>query len=178
MSVLFAQIFPHSRTSAKLGHNMETDEAPLLRDLAIETVGNNEAADPAAELARTQAYNRTYWQDYAKRHKRVFGTLSLAQYNQIKQTADQNHRTVWQQIWTESQAYRTKTTVPIQTLENGQQSLLIEIRRIGNNLNQLAKLGHIRANREGNLTAQGDDQIGVTVLRWCQALERQIKANL
>ena len=151
---------------------MRTDEAPLLRDLAIETMGNNEAADPAADLARTQAYNRTYWQDYAKRHKRVFGTLSLAEYDEVKQISDQNNRTVWQQIWAESQAYRPGTSVPSKSLEDSQQALLIEMRRIGNNLNQLARLGHIQAHTDdGELMAQGDDEIGVAALRWCQDLE-------
>ena len=156
------------------------NDTPLLRDLAVEAVGDNGAAiDHAAELARTQAYNRTYWQDYAKRHKRVFGTLSLAEYAEIKQTADQSHRTVWQQVWAESLAYRSGKQVPTQTLEDGQQALLIEMRRIGNNLNQLARLGHVRAHTDDSeLTAQGDDDIGVAALRWCQDLKRQIKAHL
>ena len=152
------------------------DDAPLLRDLAVEVVGGNGADDPAQELTRTQAYNRTYWQDYAKRHKRVFGNLTLADYSEAKKVADQNDRTVWQQIWAESQAYRAGATVPTEALEEGQQALLIELRRIGNNLNQLAKLGHIRARRnDDDLTAQGDDEIGVAALRWCQSLERHIK---
>ena len=156
---------------------MGTEDAPLLRDLAVEAVSDGTSADSAEELARAQAYNRTYWQDYAKRHKRVFGTLSLAEHSEVKHIADQNHRTVWQQICAESQAYRAGTTVPTQTIEDGQQALLMEMRRIGNNLNQLAKLGHIRAHREdGDLTAQGDDEIGIAALKWCQDLERHIKA--
>ena len=155
---------------------MGTDNTPLLRDLAVEVAGDGVAGDPAADLARVQAYNRTYWQDYAKRHKRVFGNLTLAAYSEVKEIADQNDRTVWQQIWAESRAYRAGATVPTEALEEGQQALLIELRRIGNNLNQLAKLGHIRARRNGDdLTAQGDDEIGVTALRWCQSLERHIK---
>ena len=160
------------------------DETPLLRDLAVEAVGarNRRRHDPAAELARTQAYNRAYWQDYAKRHKRVFGNLSLAEYSQIKTIADQNHRTVWQQIWAESQAYRADKQVPTRALEDGQQALLIEMRRIGSNLNQLAKLGHIHAHERDEkalliqLAAQDDDYIGMSALRWCQSLEQHIKA--
>ena len=158
---------------------MGSNDAPLLRDLAVEAVGDGRAADPAVELARTQAYNRTYWQGYAKRHKRVFGTLSLAEYAEVKHIADQNHRTVWQQIWAESQAYRAGTSVPFKSLEDSQQALVIEMRRIGNNLNQLARLGHIRAHSDdGEFMAQGDDEIGVAALRWCQDLERQIRAHL
>ncbi len=157
---------------------MGTHDAPLLRDLAIEAIHTNEANDPAAELARTQAYNRAYWQDYAKRHKRVFGTLTLQEYAEVKQTADDSDRTVWQQIWAESRAYRRGTVVPTPKLARGQQDLLMEMRRIGNNLNQLARLGHIQAQTHGDsLTAQGDDPTAVAVLRWCQQLERHIKST-
>ena len=143
---------------------------PLLQDLATQN------GPDAQELARKRCYNRHYWQDYAKRHKRVFGTLDLEEYHQIKAIADQSHRAVWQQIWAESQAYRAGTTVPTQAIEDGQQALLIEMRRIGNNLNQLVRLGHIHARQAGGFTARGNDAIGVAVLRWCQALERQIRS--
>lgn len=156
------------------------DETPLLRDLAVEAVGveDGHRNDPVALLAQTQAYNRTYWQDYSKRHKRVFGNLTLEDYSQIKAIADQNHRTVWQQIWAESQAYRSAERVPTPAMATTQQELLMELRRIGNSLNHLAEQqgyrvapakGHTQEGTESPLSHQ-------SIMAWCQDLERRIKA--
>ena len=146
---------------------MSKQNSVLLRDLA-------QAASIEADLAKQQAYAREYWQDYTKRVRRVFGTLNPADYLAIKQTAEVNNRTVWQQVWLESQAYRSGNTAPSSTMEDQQQALLIELRRIGNSLNQLAKAGHIQIHQDGHFTAKGDDKIGVAVLGWCRELERRV----
>ena len=145
----------------------DKQNSPLLHDL-------KQGSSASSEYAKQRAYARDYWQSYTKRVRRVFGTLSPAEYNTIRQIAEVNDRTVWQQIWLESQAYRSGNTVPSTIVENQQQALLIELRRIGNNINQLAQMGHIQVHQDGHFTARGDDKIGVAILSWCRELERKI----
>ena len=124
--------------------------------------------------AERAAYRRKYWQGYAKRIKRGFGTLTPTEYAKVKERADLSGRSVWGQIWAESCAYCNGTVVPTLELANQQRQLITELRRIGNNINQLAKLGHIQARKHGTITARNDDQIGVETLRMFSKLETLI----
>ena len=105
------------------------------------------ASDAAIErdrLERETRYRRDYWQRYKDTHKRVFGTLTKAQHAQIKAVADANDRPVWTQIWAESCAYRNAEFLPSTEIMARQDRLIAELRRIGNNLNQLAARGHVQ----------------------------------
>lgn len=94
--------------------------------------------------ARETAYRRRYWQRYKETHVRVFGTLTKAEHARIKAVADANDRPVWTQIWAESKAYRNAEFLASPEIMARQDRMIAELRRIGNNLNQLARLGHQR----------------------------------
>ncbi len=126
--------------------------------------------DQAKEADRAQ-YRRNYWQDYSKRVKRVFGTLKACEYAAAKERADDNGRSVWGQIWAEACAYRAGTVLPTPVIAEQQRHLIAELRRIGNNINQLAKLGHIEARKHGSLAPRDDDRIGQETLRQFSRLE-------
>lgn len=102
----------------------------------------NEAQRAEAKEAKAVAYRRQYWQQYKQDHKRVYGTLSLSEYEAVKAVAEQNDRAVWEQIWAESKAYRRQEYLPTKQLSQEINTLYVELRRIGNNLNQIAALGH------------------------------------
>lgn len=105
---------------------------------------DSDAAIERDRLERETRYRRDYWQKYKDTHKRVFGTLTKAQHAQIKAVADANDRPVWTQIWAESCAYRKAEFLPSTEIMARQDRLIAELRRIGNNLNQLAAQGHVQ----------------------------------
>ena len=106
--------------------------------------------------------------------RRVFGSLTPQTYEAIKTTADAQGRTVWQQIWAESCAYRSGTPIAPKEILARQAELLRELRQIGNNINQLAKLGHIEAKRQGGLVASMEDHLGAEVARQLERLEAAV----
>ncbi len=110
----------------------------------------------AERMARETKYRRAYWQKYKETHVRVFGTLTKAQHNQIKSIADANDRPVWTQIWAESCAYRRAEFLAAPEIMARQDRMIAELRRIGNNLNQLAKLGHVRALPQGAASVEAE----------------------
>jgi len=116
----------------------------------------------AKEAERTE-YRRGYWQEYAKKVKRVFGTLTPEDHAEAKERAEANGRSIWGQIWAEACAYRAEQVLPT--------PLIAELRRIGNNINQLAKLGHIEARKHGSIAPRNDDHIGQETLRQFSRLE-------
>lgn len=117
---------------------------------------------------------RKYWQDYKSRMRRVFGTISPKDHEDLLDRAENSGRPPFQQLWAESQAYLRGERVL--TLNEAEQKRLMvsEMRRIGNNINQLAKLGHIEARKHGGLTATSGDRIGTEVLRQFTRLERLV----
>ena len=125
------------------------------------------------EETRVQ-YRRKYWQGYAKRVKRIFGTVTLSEYESAKSRADEAGRSVWGQIWTEAKAYRDQTILANGEIADQQRELVAELRRIGSNINQLAKLGHIKARKHGGLGSLTDDPIGTEALRQLAKLEARV----
>lgn len=89
--------------------------------------------------AHLVAYRRQYWQKFKSKHKRVYGTLSNPDYCAIKIIAEHHGRSVWEQIWLESCSYRKQQFLPSLELQTRVETLYAELRRIGNNLNQIAK---------------------------------------
>lgn len=127
-----------------------------------------------AQEAERAAYRRSYWQKYAKRVKRVFGVLTLEEHADAKARAEEHGRSIWAQIWAESLAYRRGQVLPTPEIEDHQRQLIAELRRIGNNINQLAKLGHLKARRGGGIEARPGDQVGEEILRQMAALESAV----
>ena len=129
--------------------------------------------DKTAEIGRVK-YRREYWQGYAKRVKRIFGTVTRAEYEAAKLRADEAGRSVWGQVWAEATAYREQTVVPTSEIVDQQRELITELRRIGNNVNQLAKLGHVQARKHGGLGAQPSNPIGIEAMRQLEKLEAKV----
>lgn len=109
-----------------------------------------------AEEAERADYRRRYWQGYVKKVKRIFGTVTPAEYEAVRKRADDTGRSAWGQVWAESQAYLKGQTLATGEIADQQRELVTEIRRIGNNLNQLARLGHIQNRKRGSLNPAGD----------------------
>ena len=132
--------------------------------------------EKAAEAERTD-YRRRYWQKYSKRVRRVFGTVTPDEYAAIAARAEatqDGEPSVWRQIWLESRAYVSGDTLPTAEIAEQQHELLAELRRIGNNINQLARLGHVRTARDGGLTAAPEDGLGVEAIRQFERLEAKV----
>lgn len=125
--------------------------------------------EKAAEEERA-SYRRRYWQGYTKKVKRIFGTVSPAEYQAAKQRADEAGRSVWGQIWAEAKAYRQGQTLGTGEIAEQQRELVTELRRIGNNLNQLARLGHIQNRKAGNLHWP-DDALTAEAMQQLERLE-------
>lgn len=129
------------------------------------------AAEKEREAERTE-YRRKYWQEYSKKVRRVFGVLSQQDHAEAKARADEHGRSVWAQIWAEAEAYRSGRRDPSPEVAANQEQLISELRRVGNNLNQLAKLGHIEAKRGGGIAAKSN--IGTEALRLIERLETAV----
>lgn len=129
--------------------------------------------DKAIEADRS-CYRRNYWQAYSKRVKRIFGTVTRAEYDAAKLRADDAGRSVWRQVWAEATAYREQTLLPNGEIADQQRELVAEMRRIGNNINQLARLGHIRARKHGDLSSVNSDSIGTETIRQLEKLEAKV----
>ncbi len=65
-------------------------------------------------------------------------------------------RSVWGQVWSEAQAYRNGQNLANGEVADQQRQLIAELRRIGNNLNQLARLGHIQNRKHGGIKPSDD----------------------
>lgn len=83
-------------------------------------------------------YQKDYWQSYKKRKVRIYGVLLPQDHQHIQSVAEQNGNSVWSQIWQESCAYRKQQPILPKHIETELRDLKIEIRRIGNNINQIA----------------------------------------
>ena len=152
----------------------EQRQLPNVRDrrLYISTPAQQAKERSKAE-ERTQ-YSRQYWQKYKQHVRRVFGNLSIPEGNAWEALARACGRTLWGQIINDARAYRAGIIIAPKDILNAQDNILGEIRSFGNNLNQLAKLGHIRANKHGGLTCNPNDDIGREALRILSQLEERV----
>ncbi len=130
----------------------------------------------AAERERT-AYRRQYWRKYSRRVRRIFGTVTPEEYAVVAARAgmtQDGEPSVWRQIWLESRAYVSGEPLPTAEIAEQQRVLIAELRRIGNNINQLARLGHVQATRDGELTTVSKDGLGVETIRQFERLEARV----
>ena len=132
------------------------------------------AREKAREAERA-AYRRDYWQGYASRVKRVFGTLSPSEYREVKARADAHDRSVWGQIHAEAEAYRRREFLPTPQIERNQRQLLGEMQQINQHLGLLARLGHIQADGAGALGARPGDGVGTQTLKQVGLLEAAMR---
>ena len=114
------------------------------------------AREKAEEVERA-AYRRTYWQGYTKKIKRIFGTVTPTEYEAVKLRADDAGRSVWGQVWAEAQAYHRGMALASGEVAEQQRQLISELRCIGNNLNQLARLGHVQSRKHSGLNPSPDN---------------------
>ncbi|WP_306046578.1 plasmid mobilization relaxosome protein MobC [Nioella sp. MMSF_3534] len=126
-----------------------------------------------AEEADRASYRRNYWQGYTKKIKRIFGTVTPAEYQAVKSRADETERSVWGQVWAEAQAYNNGRNLASGEIADQQRLLIAELRRIGNNLNQLARLGHIQNRKHGSIKAT-DDAITADAMLQLAKLEEAV----
>lgn len=138
-------------------------------------VSSEEELRQSIEDERQKAqYRRTYWQGYANRVKRIFGTVTRAEYEAAKQRADDAGRSVWGQVWAEATAYREERILATGEIADQQRELIGELRRIGNNINQLARLGHVQERKHGGLGGANSNPIAVEAMRQLERLEAKI----
>lgn len=88
---------------------------------------------------KMREYRARYWQNFKKNHRRIYGVVTQAEYEDIAAIARKNGRSVWKQVWLESQAYRRQTFLPSRVIEERIGELCIQLRKIGVNVNQIAK---------------------------------------
>jgi len=106
---------------------------PLVyREEMIMTVKSPEA------LERRRVSKKAYWKVFTQKNKRVQGTSSNQAYREIERIALSNKRSVFQQIWLESCAYREQEQVPSKEVEAVLNDLYRQLRGMANNINQLA----------------------------------------
>lgn len=129
--------------------------------------------DKTAEAGRAK-YRRKYWQDYKEKIKRIFGSVTPEEYEATQQRADDAGRSVWGQVWAEARAYRNGQILATGEIAVQQRELVAEMRRIGNNINQLARLGHIQARKHGGLSSLAKDTIGTETMRQLEKLEAKV----
>ncbi len=83
-------------------------------------------------------YKRVHYYKNKHRKNRVQGSLSHTEFREISRIAQSNGRTVFQQIWLESCAYRSQKSVPSKEVEIILRDLYRQLRGMANNINQLA----------------------------------------
>ena len=100
---------------------------------------DDEDADRAANM---RVYRKRYWERFHKTRKRVYGTLTAEQYDAIEQRAEDAGRAVWTQIHAEAEAYARGEYLPTKDVEDHIRELIIQLRRIGTNVNQITREFH------------------------------------
>lgn len=132
----------------------EAVSANLLQQVeAVTNPDESEAIrlDTEREARRRVQKRRYYHETFQQKKRRVHGTLDRSEYDELAKRAEAEGRSPWQQLLAESRAYQSGMYVPSAQVENELQRLNVECRRIGNNLNQMAK----RINILGRLRYEG-----------------------
>ena len=128
----------------------------------------------AEKYEKTASYQKLYQRKWLARNTRVNGSLSNEKFAELEARAKAADRKPFWQLWAESQAYlKGQRLLSLEEAEN-QRLIISELRRIGNNINQLARLGHLEARKHGGLRATQGDRIGAETLRQFTRLERLV----
>lgn len=99
----------------------------------------DEPKDSPHRAEKKRQYRKAYWERFAATRKRVFGTLTLDEYTRIEERAKKANRAVWAQIHAEAEAYARGEYLPPKDVEERIVELIVQLRRIGNNINQIAR---------------------------------------
>ncbi len=91
---------------------------------------------------KKRLYHQQYWSRYKKARRRVSGILSEEEYAEIERRAEEAGRAVWTQIHAEAEAYARGEYLPTKEIEECISDLIVQLRRIGNNVNQIARKLH------------------------------------
>lgn len=105
----------------------------------LELTPIDQAELEAQELERLTQYRREYWQKYKQRCRRVYGTLTPEAFAEIKLIAKANGRTVWEEIWRESEAYRQKEFLPPESIREEIEKLYSQLRQINDSLSRIGE---------------------------------------
>lgn len=95
--------------------------------------------DAEREARRREQKRRYYHETFQQKKRRIHGTLERAEYEALAKRAKAEDRSPWQQLLAESRAYQAGAYVPSAVVETELQQLNVECRKIGTNLNQMAK---------------------------------------
>ncbi len=103
-SSLFAQNLLQQSCNGNILANMASSTTGLGKVLAHSLHLSSDQTQQREKLAEADraAYRRKYWQGYAKKVKRIFGTVQPAEFAAAKQRAEDAGRSVWGQIWAEA----------------------------------------------------------------------------
>ncbi len=88
---------------------------------------------------KMREYRQRYWQRFRETRKRVYGTLTTEEYAAFERRAEEAGRAVWSQIHAEAEAYARGEFLPSKDVEQRVSDLVIQLRRIGNNINQIVR---------------------------------------
>jgi hypothetical protein len=110
-------------------------------------VETSPAADDTPRTERMRVYRQRYWERFRETRRRVYGTLTAEEYASLEQRATEAGRAVWSQIHAEAEAYARGEYLPPKDIEERIGELIVQLRRIGNNVNQLVRESY----REGEL---------------------------
>lgn len=97
------------------------------------------STDGTSRSDKMREYRRDYWDRFKKTRKRVFGTLTSEEYAEFERRADEAGRAVWSQIHAEAEAYARGEYLPPKNVEEQCSELIAQLRRVGNNVNQIAR---------------------------------------
>lgn len=110
----------------------ETPEPPFGGDMTAD------GDTPGSTDRRT--YKAQYWQAYKSKRPRVFLSLTPEEYRTAAAAAKAaGRRSVAQQIWQESCAYRAQRFLPPRDIEERIRELIVALRRIGDAVAQAAQ---------------------------------------
>ena len=121
--------------------------------------------DDDTRSEKLRQYRAAYWERFSQTRKRVYGTLTVEEYERIEARAKEAGRAVWSQIHAEAEAYARGEYLPTKTIEEQIGDLIAQLRYIGNNINQITRDMHT----EGTLDSS-------ELARSFAALEERIRA--
>lgn len=95
--------------------------------------------DDTPRAERMRVYRQRYWERFHETRRRVYGTVTAEEYANLERRAAEAGRAVWSQVHAEAEAYARGEYLPPKDIEARITELLGQLRRIGNNVNQIAR---------------------------------------
>lgn len=108
---------------------------------------------------KQRRYRQQYWERFRETHKRVYGTLTIEEYEAFQERAESAGRAVWAQIQAEAEAYARQEYLPPPEVEARITELIVQLRRLGNNVNQIAHTLHADGTLRASDLARSFDEL-------------------